>query len=106
MKYSDHRIEEEISHRAAEFLNRESNRTSLITVTRTLLSKDGRHADILITVFPEEKDKEALDFLKRLRGDLRAHLRKETKLARLPFLDFKIDLGEKNRQRLDEISNK
>ena len=38
---------------AAEFLAREANRNSLITVTRTELSEDGKRAIVYITVFPE-----------------------------------------------------
>lgn len=98
------RIEEELHHSAAEFINRESNRSSLITVTRAMLSKDLASAKIMISVFPEAKEEEALHFLKRIRGDFRDYLKKTTKLARFPVIDFVLDEGEKNRQHLESLS--
>jgi ribosome-binding factor A len=88
---------------AAEFISRESNRTSLITVTSLSLSTDFSQAKILVSIFPEEAEKEALDFLKRKRGELRSYLGERVKTKRIPFIDFEIDNGEKNRRRLDEI---
>jgi ribosome-binding factor A len=87
----------------AEFLSRESNRTSLITVTGIDLSPDMGRATILVTVFPEDKVKGALDFLNRKRDDVRIHLKQNSKLRRLPRISFAIDEGEKNRQRIDEL---
>ncbi|MCK5060068.1 MAG: ribosome-binding factor A [Candidatus Pacebacteria bacterium] len=88
---------------AAEFVSRESNRTSLITVTSVSLSTDFSKVIFLISVYPEEAEKEALDFLKRKRGELRTYLGAKVKTKRIPFVDFEIDKGEKTRQRLDEI---
>ncbi len=98
------RIEEELMKSAAIFLNRESNRDSLITVTRAILSSDTRTAFIMVSVLPEEKEDSALYFLKRMRADFKHYLRKETRIPRIPFIDFCIDSGEKNRQHLDELS--
>ena len=88
---------------AAEFVSRESNRKSLITVTSLSLSNDFSKATVLISVYPEKAEKEALDFLKRKRGELRTYLGKKIKTKRIPFVDFEIDTGEKERRRLDEI---
>ena len=98
------RFEEEVAHAAAEFINRESNRNSLITVTRTLPSKDKKHATVLVTVFPQEKEAPAIFFLKRKRSEFLNYLKKRTRLKHPPTIDFAIDLGEKNRERLDELS--
>ncbi len=89
---------------AAEFLAREANRNTLITVTRTELSEDGKRAIVYITVFPETGEEAALKFANRNRGELGAFLNKRTKGMRLPHIDFQIDLGDKNRRRLDELS--
>ena len=101
----EEKLQEELTHRAAEYINRESNRLSLVTVTRTMLSRDGKRADILISVFPQEREEEALWFLKRKRSDFRTFLKQHTRLGRLPRIDFAIDEGEKNRQRIDALSN-
>jgi ribosome-binding factor A len=88
---------------AAEFVSRESNRTSLITVTTVSLSSDLGEAIVFITVFPEKAEKEALDFLKRKKGELRAYAHDRIKMRRIPLFDFEIDAGEKNRQNIDML---
>src|SRR3989338_8568738 len=90
---------------AAEFLAREANRNSLITVTRVQMSEDGKRAVIYITVFPELGEKAALAFANRNRGELGQFLSKRTRDMRLPLFEFEIDLGEKTRGRLDELFN-
>jgi ribosome-binding factor A len=57
MSLKDQKIEELLKHLAAEFLQRESNRQSLVTVTGIELYDKRSKANILITVFPEEKQK-------------------------------------------------
>jgi ribosome-binding factor A len=99
------RIRELVRGLAAEFFSRESNRTSLITVTNVHISPDGKTAIIFFTVLPEDKQKAALDFAKRMRSDFRDYVKEKSRLQRLPFFDFEIDTGEKNRQRIDELSN-
>lgn len=92
-----------ISHLAADFLSRESNRTSLITVTNVDLARDMSKAIILVSVFPEDKAKGALDFMKRQRNDLRDYVKQNSRLKRVPNFDFEIDMGEKNRQHIDDM---
>jgi ribosome-binding factor A len=98
------RIREIVRVLATSFISLESNYTSLITVTGVEISKRGDRAVIMFTVLPEEKESDALDFLKRKRADFREYVKKESRLARIPFFDFEIDMGEKNRQKIDEIS--
>mgnify|MGYP001606785073 CR=1 FL=1 len=90
----------------AEFLGRENNRTSLITVTSATCSPDLKRATIFITVFPAAKEKNALQFTKRKRGELREFLKKKMPIKIIPFVDFTIDQGEKNRQKIDELLRK
>lgn len=91
---------------AADFVSRESNKKSLITVTRTDISKDYKKSTIFVTTLPESAEKEAVTFLNRKKWDFREFVKKKSKLRIIPEFDFKIDQGEKARQRLDEISNK
>ncbi len=92
-----------IKELSAQFLNRENNRTSLITVTACTTSPDLKRATVLITVLPDKKEHGALDFAKRKRGELREFLKKNMKVKIIPFLDIQIDKGEKNRQKIDEL---
>jgi ribosome-binding factor A len=104
---SEHRqiqVEEMIAHLAAEFIERESNHQSLITITRADVSANFKDATVFFTVFPEKDEEHALKFMKRNRGDFRAFFKKRARLKVLPVFDFEIDAGEKNRQNLDEIS--
>ncbi|MDE2037893.1 MAG: ribosome-binding factor A [Patescibacteria group bacterium] len=88
---------------AADFFSKESNRTSLITVTGVdLKSRNGR-ATVLFTVMPEDQEAAALDFMKRRLGDFREYVGEHARMMRVPFFDAELDKGEKNRQRLDEI---
>ena len=91
---------------AAEFLQKESNGASLITVTDVKLSNDEKYATILFTVLPEEKEEAALEFPKRMRSEFREYVRTHTKIGKIPMFDFDIDLGEKHRQKIDLISLK
>ncbi|MEK7208504.1 MAG: ribosome-binding factor A [Patescibacteria group bacterium] len=96
---------EAIQHAAAEFLSAASNRTSLITVTGVRLSRRGDRATIAVTVFPKDKEEKALEFARRQGGALRDFIAKRVSLMRLPYIAFALDVGEKNRQRLDELSS-
>jgi ribosome-binding factor A len=94
-----------IAHAAAEFISGVSNRTSLITVTGVTLSPKRDRATVLITVLPDSQEAAAVEFCNRQAGGLRDFLKKRIALQRLPFLSFAMDRGEKNRQRLEELSS-
>ncbi len=88
---------------AAKFFSKESNRQSLITITGVEISGRGSQATILMTVLPEDKEEAALDFAHRQLTDFKKYVMDNSRIARIPFFNVKIDKGEKNRQRLDEI---
>ncbi len=88
---------------ASEFLSRESNRTSLITVTDVKMQDRERSAVILLSIFPEDQSETALAFTKRKRTELREHIKKNARIKTIPRVDFEIDKGEKFRQRIDEL---
>jgi len=98
------KIAELIRHEAAALVQEESNRTSMITVTRVDTTPDSKRAMIYFTVLPENQEETALKFLRRQRLALKARLQKNTRLGYIPLMDFAIDFGEKNRQRIDIIS--
>ena len=100
----DQKLKDIIREAAAEFLQRESNYTSILTVTDVSLSDRGNQSTIFFTVLPEDKEKGALDFVKRKRAEFREFFKAKARMRALPYFDFAIDKGEKNRQKIDEIS--
>ena len=88
---------------AAEFFSRESNRTSLITVTGVEILNRGSKARILLTVLPENQENAALDFAHRQLTDFKQHVMQHSRIGHVPFFEVALDVGEKNRQRIDEI---
>ena len=94
-----------ILHRlAAEFIRDEAGKSSLITVTRVELNPSGKDAVIYFTTLPEKEEETALKFLERKTAELKQIVRDNSRLGLIPHLRFKIDYGERNRQRLDELS--
>lgn len=104
MEFKEQKIKEEIQHLASKFVETESNRNSLITVTSTHLTKDFKKAIIFVTVFPESDEEKAINFLKRQRSEFKHYAKKNSRIGRIPFFDFEIDRGEKSRQRIEELS--
>ncbi len=104
MAQKDDKIKEIIRELAAQFFSRESNRTSMITVTGVDLYSRGGKAVILITVLPENQEETALAFAHRQLTDFKAFVQDHSRIARIPFFEVEIDKGEKNRQKLDEIA--
>ena len=100
---SNEKVANQIKELAAEFLGRENNRTSLITVISCNTSPDLKKATIFITVLPNSKEHDALEFAKRKRAEIRDFLKGKMNTKIIPFLDIQIDQGEKNRQKIDEL---
>ena len=96
----------QIKELSAEFLNRVANKTALITVTGADTSPDLKRATVFITVLPVAKENAALDFCLRQRSELREYLKKNLLIKIIPFVNFTIDEGEKNRQKIDELLRK
>ena len=104
MSYRAEKLREALRETAAEFLSREAGRQSLVTVTGVRLRENEKSADILITVYPDAQEKDALSFANRKRADFLEYFKKRIRGVAPPRVEFVIDRGEKNRQRLDEIS--
>lgn len=106
MTLRQEKVKSLIKELASKFVLEQSSLRSLITITDCSVSDDFRKSTIFFTAFPSENENEALDFLKRKRTEFRDYIKKEMEFMRVvPFFDFKIDFGEKNRQKIDEISN-
>lgn len=105
VKYKEEKSASLITKFAAEYFSVESNNDSLMTVTKTEMLDKGRRAIIFFTALPREKEDEALAFAKRRRNDFRQFVMNKKSFGFTPRIDFAIDEGEHNRQRIDELSN-
>jgi ribosome-binding factor A len=97
------RVSSLIREVAATFIQQEANTDPLITVTDVTISPDFRRATVLFTTLPEGKEAPALHFLQRNGGELRKHIKRKCNLKIIPHLDFRLDVGERHRQHMDEI---
>jgi ribosome-binding factor A len=91
---------------AQDFFQKESSGTSLITVTRADISRDLKNTNIFITVLPDSKEEQALNFAKRMRAELRTEIKKKLQIRTIPMVEVKIDKGEKARQIMDTVFKK
>lgn len=105
MPFRQNKISSLIQHHVAEFVRREAGENSLITITSVDVSGDLKNAVIKFTTLPQDKEDDALNFLKRKRSDFRRYFKSVSVLGALPHIDFEIDRGEHNRQRIDEIGD-
>lgn len=104
--HRDIQLAETIAHLAGDFFARESNRQSLVTVTRAEVSNDLKTVIIYFSVLPEKYEEDALNFAKRKRTDFREYIKEHSVLRYLPTIDFALDMGEKNRQKIEELTRK
>ncbi len=101
------KVAEEIAHQAGEFLARTIKAGgALVTVTRAVIAPDLKYVTIFVSVFPKSSEEASLKELKRLRTDFHDYLKARTALRNVPTVDFVIDIGEENRQRIDELTRK
>ena len=85
-----------IKELSATFLGKENNHTSLITVTSCKTSPDLKRATIFITVLPDKKEHNALDFAKRKRKELREFIKKNMNIKVIPFWKTKLKKEKNN----------
>ncbi len=95
----------EILHRlASKFVLEEGSKSSLLTITRVETSPTGKEAKIFFTTLPDSQQETALKFLERKAPEFKMYVRDNSRIGIVPHIFFKIDYGERNRQRLDEIT--
>ncbi len=104
MQNRHEKISEALREVAAEFLAREANRNSLVTVTAARLSEDNKRGIIYITVLPETAEEPAVAFANRNRKEFADFFETRVRGVFMPHIEFQIDKGEKSRQHLDELS--
>ncbi len=99
----DNKLKEILRELAATYFSRESNRQSLITITDVEVINRGSRARILMTVLPVSKEEDAVNFAHRQLTEFREYVMKNSRIGHVPFFEVAIDVGEKNRQRIDEL---
>jgi len=102
--YRKDRFEEVIRDHAARFFSMESNRKSMITITKVESNKNSKIVTVYFTVYPENQEMAALDFARRKLSDFRDFIKEKSRLAIIPFFQFEIDRGEKARQKIDALT--
>ncbi|NLE07133.1 MAG: ribosome-binding factor A [Parcubacteria group bacterium] len=105
IKHKDKKASSLILKFASEYFLTASNNKSLITITKAEVLNKGKRAIIYFTAFPIEKEAEALKFMNRRRNDFRQFVMSKKSFGFVPKIEFCIDIGEHNRQRIDELSN-
>lgn len=100
------KIEQLYAHLAAEFISRESNRQSLVTVTRAALSPTKTSCDIFVTVFPEDQEHIAMQFLSRNHHALHEYVKSHVSSRRVPHFTIVLDKGAKNQHAIEAILSK
>ncbi len=105
MSLKDERANSIVQHSVGAFLSTLQEPGTLITVTDIKTRDREKSATIFVTIYPESKETETLQRLIRELRNLREYVKTHEKLLNIPFFDYKIDKGEKNRQRIEEISN-
>lgn len=100
------KIEQQVLGIAQDYFQRESSGASIMTITRTEVSKDMKNGTIFITVLPEDKEDAAINFAKRMRSELRRYVMKRLPIKVIPFFEVEIDYGEKNRLHVEELLRK
>lgn len=90
----------------ATFVVAEANPNPLITITRVSVSPNLRDATVFFTTIPDNREQDALVFMKRAGTELRDHIKKRSNLKYIPNFVFEVDGGERARQYIDDLSRK
>lgn len=76
---------------------------SIITITHIETSKDLKSAKIFISIFPEGEELAIMNLLKAKIKELREFIGSKIKMKFLPHLEFEVDKGEKERQKIEKL---
>lgn len=104
MSLRDEKLNEALREAAAEFLVREAGHQSLVTVTRAQVADGGKTGTIYLSVLPESEENKAVAFANRHRSEFAKFFASHVRGARMPHVEFMVDVGDKNRRRIEEIS--
>lgn len=102
--FREDRLNSAIKEIVAKFLEKEvASAGSLLTVTRVIFKDNCARAQVLVTVYPESREKETMKNIEKNLRALRLYVKDRIKTRVIPFFEFQIDAGEKNRERVEEL---
>lgn len=104
MSLRQEKINSLIRNLAAEFLSRELDRKTLVSVTKIETSSDLKNAVVFIIVFPEKEEEKILEKIRP--GEFRNFVKENMKTKFLPAFEFRIDESLKKERKMDELINK
>ncbi len=104
MKHRHEKRTEYIKELLSEFIHRESNGSSLITVTRFEMSNKEDVGDFYISVLPETQENAVMDFITRNLTPMRKFVMEHIPAGHIPFLTPHIDNAEKLRRKIDSLN--
>ena len=89
------RFEQQLAEELSKVILREVDLESggLVTVTRTDVSADLRHATVFVTILPEDRRGTILEQLRKKHREFEYHLSDILKRGRSPKLAFEVDSG-------------
>lgn len=87
----------------SSFIKSEIGTRIIVTVMRVETTGDLQRAKIFISIFPEEKEKEIFELLKKKKNELHNYLGSRLKMKFLPIVFFEIDRAVKIERRIEEI---
>ena len=103
-EFREERLNSSIKEIVGEFLEREvALAGTLLTVTRIIFKDNATRAQVFVTVYPESKEKETIKAIEKSLRSLRLFVKEKIKTRIIPFFEFRIDAGEKNRERVEEL---
>ena len=88
----------------SSFIKEKIDFKAIVTVMRVETPDNLRSAEVFVSVFPEEKESEALHFFKRKKNDLYEFVKPRLKMRFLPSFSFEIDKAIKLERKIEEIS--
>ncbi len=103
MTHRQEKVEGRLQQIISTWLNKEANTQSVVTVTHCEVGRDLKNVTAFLSVFPESFEVKALEFAKRKRTEIRQLIADEMPMKTIPFVEFEIDAGEKNRQKIEGI---
>ena len=102
--YKEERLNSSIKEIASDFFEKEVSIPGiLLTVTRIELRNHFTKAQIFVTVYPDSREKEAMNAVKTKSQFLHDYFKKRLRIRIIPRFEILIDKGEKNREKIEEI---
>lgn len=91
-----------LKHLIADFVAK-NIRGALVTVAAVETSDDLKSAKISVSIFPENKEKEASEILKSKISELRHYIGSQIKTKFLPRLEFEINKEREAQKKIDKL---